>query len=390
MKNTEAYHLLLRLGLVLLPMILVIALGEALLWKAGETVPVQVVAQTIRPDGPPALYLRSYIDQQTYRYRYEQIKTFRPTLVVVASSRGQWFRREMFSYDPGFYNASGAMWRASDLAELIAALPPDYAPEAVLLTVDSWLFNGNVPPAKAGMAEDIAQDDASNFGAHLHAYQKLLTDLQGQLKPSLIGKIMAGQDDGIHRYGITAWQAGGFGNDGSIQTFDRSTPTQYVDREQPPVVGRVRAGTMQFVPTEGVDPQQVATLEQALQTWSRRGTVVVGFVGPFSSEVQAAIAADPVQADYYAAFKAEAAELFRRNGWYLFVGDDLAKFGLDDRAMKDGFHGVETYNVALLLRMAEEPTVKEKLHLDPAYLERLLADPQTTAWYPVYPPSEEH
>ena len=77
--------------------------------------------------------------------------------------------------------------------------------------------------------------------------------------------------------------------------------------------------------------------------------------------------------------------LFRQHGWYLLDGSDPATFGLDDRCMRDEDHAQETYHLALLREMGRDALVRTALHINPDYLQAMLADSRTTVWYPHYP-----
>jgi hypothetical protein len=117
----------------------------------------------------------------------------------------------------------------------------------------------------------------------------------------------------------------------------------------------------------------------------KKGAFIIGFAPPLASDVHKAVLEIPIQAEFFTDATAKTAELFQKNGWPFYDGTDPGRFGLDDRCMWDGIHAMETYHVALLNVMANDPKVRRALHLSPEYLQALLSDPRTTPWYPVYP-----
>jgi hypothetical protein len=373
--------------LIVLPLILFILFSETFLFLSGELIPISEVAKRNYKDGPPGAYMRMLIDQQTYRYRYEQIRRYRPKTLVLGSSRVQRFRQEMFGPGADFYNAAGTIAGVGDLEVFIHALPEDYAPEILLIGVDSWWLNGRVPDTaiNASFAEDIYQDDARLVNAHIYAFQRLIKNLVSRkITPGTIIKIITGDNGGIERYGLLAWTSRGLRNDGSNQFFDRSTPGDYYDRETPPVVERVANGIFQFIPARTVDNERLKRLESALMVLSERGTRIIGYAPPFSQEALRTIISHPVHKSFLDDYRAVINDLFKRNRWFFYDAVNIAQFGFNDMAMEDGFHAMETFHVALLKTMGEDAEVKDLLQIDTDYLGSLLSNPETTLWYPTY------
>lgn len=384
----QPYRLLLRLALVALPFALAAGAVEVVLWQAGETVPIARTARLNRPGAAPGAALRGLVDQQTYRYRYEQIHLAQPDVLVLGSSRVQRFRREMFGCSDGFYNASGILGGIADLETLVQLLPQDRTPRALLLGLDLWWLNPRVTESPAGtsLAEDVEREVTRSGAAHLIAVRSFIQEVAtGTLEPSLLGRILAGDDAGTPRYGLLAWSSRGFRADGSLQPFDRTTPVSYTDRESPPVIERVRRGTMQFTPAAAPDPKRLARLEQALETLAERGATPVGYLPPWSSEVRRAIADDPAQATYRAGARRALGELFIAHGWPLVDASEPERLGAEDRFLEDGFHAMETYHLLVLRDAARNRRLRDLLGLDPHCLDRLIAAPGTDVWFPVYP-----
>ena len=370
---------------MLLPALALISVLELTLRRSGELVGTFEVAREVTLEGPPALALRMILSQETPSYRLAQIELRRPRFLVLGSSRVQRFRREMFCASPhldSFYNSSGTITGVEDLEEFLGALPSDYAPEILLIGLDSWWLNDSTPAGSGRPLElDMSRDRGLTLDSRLFAYGELLRAMaSSRLTARDAWRVLSGHDDGTRRFGLLSWVSRGFTNDGSLRPITRTTPDDYFDRERPPVVDRVRNGTLQFLPTESIDARRLERLATALDRLARRGTAIVGWLPPFSLEVEAAIDDVPNQRSYYRAYLGAVKELFRRRQWLLLDATSPARFGLDDRAMEDGFHAMETLHVAALAELGREPGVSASLGLSLTCLTGSLGG-DATSWY---------
>lgn len=137
-------HFTLRMLAFWAPWLLLFLGLEALLWRVGETWPLERVihAQELNPH---AFFCREAIDQGTFRYKYLQILRRRPEIIALGSSRVMQFRSEMFGRQgPSFYNAGGVIHSIQDLNDLIDRLPRDATPKIAILGIDFWWLNPNV------------------------------------------------------------------------------------------------------------------------------------------------------------------------------------------------------------------------------------------------------
>ncbi len=383
------YRFLLRGVIAITPVIVFILSAEAFLWLSGETVPIRTMATRHLPGGPASAYLPGLMGQQFNLLHYERVKVLRPKLLILGSSRVTRFRWEMFGSDSGFYNSGRTISCVGDLEEYVRALPKDYAPRALLLGIDSWWFKPSLttPPR---FARDVAKDDTKNISAHVYAYRKIFHAIRrGHLTWDLFVKILTRQDGGVKRYGLIAWKSSGMRNDGSNRTFDRTTPKAYPDMLPEEITEILKISHPALIPATEADDGLLCRLVAVVKEFEERGTIVVAFAPPFASEVQEAYDENPMHYGFYADYKQKITRIFKENNWYFFDGSSLAALGLDDRVMKDRDHAQETYHVALLNTMAKEPKVRDALRLNPEYLQALLADPDTTLWYPDYSPQRK-
>ena len=388
--HTGPYRLLLRTGLVLLPVLALMLACEGLLWYLGESVPARRVATRHLPqEGSPAAYMPWFFSQQFNLFHFERVKKLRPALLVVGSSHVTRFRQEMFNPDSGFYNSGRTIGALGDLEQYFDACDAlGYAPKTMLLGVDHFWLN-NAVPQRGVFRKEIGKDETLDPKAHLTAYGRVLDSARaGRINAALIRAVIDRRDEGVKRYGLTAWLSAGLRNDGSNQNFDRSTPESYTNL-LPASVEAVLQGYRQknrpiLAPGAAVDPALLQRFEAVLIKFQQRGTHIIGFIPPMAGEVRGLYANNPKHYGIVADFREKIPALFRQHGWPLFDGSDPASVGLDDRCMKDEDHAQETYHVALLRELGRDASLGAALNINTNYLQSLLEDTGTTVWFPKY------
>ena len=388
--HTGPYRLLLRTGLVLLPVLALMLACEGLLWYLGESVPARRVATRHLPqEGSPAAYMPWFFSQQFNLFHFERVKKLRPALLVIGSSHVTRFRQEMFNPDSGFYNSGRTIGALGDLEQYFDACDAlGYAPKTMLLGVDHFWLN-NAVPQRGVFRKEIGKDETLDPKAHLTAYGRVLDSARaGRINAALIRAVIDRRDEGVKRYGLTAWLSAGLRNDGSNQNFDRSTPEAYTNL-LPASVEAVLQGYRQknrpiLAPGAAVDPALLQRFEAVLIKFQQRGTRIIGFIPPMAGEVRGLYANNPKHYGIVADFREKIPALFRQHGWPLFDGSDPASVGLDDRCMKDEDHAQETYHVALLRELGRDASLGAALNINTNYLQSLLVDTGTTVWFPKY------
>lgn len=363
---------------LLLPGLLLL-LGEAVLQGSGEAWSVNRVLAFERAH-PDSLYLRG-IDQSFYAYKYRGILERHPAILAAGSSRMMKFRAPMFGDKAdAFYNAGGMLNSLRDVRDFCRSLPPSRTPGVLLLGVDLWWLNEHVPPAFS-FEEEIAKGAALRFDEHIIGIRWLLTHPRVFARQA-ISLIRGGKKRAI---GISARErGGGFRPDGSFKSPLDPPRTEnewtFVDRETPPVVERVKNAVANFPPATSVSPERLALLDLVLAEYEKKGVLVIGYLPPFSSEVAASLASDPRHSLFWSDFRRNIPELFRKHGFPVLDASDAASVGMDDRALSDGFHAEETFQVHALKALLRDARVGAVLPGAEAALDRALASPRTNYW----------
>ena len=365
------------LSFCILPGVLLLV-AEAVLQRSGEVWPLRAVFAYQRAH-PASLYLRA-TDQAFYPYKYRGILEKRPSILVAGSSRTMKFRAEMFGdRADSFYNAGGMINSVRDAHDFSVSLPSSREPRLLLLGVDVWWFNDQVPPVYSFVAE-VAKD-TGGFDEHVIAARWLL-----QHPSRFAGEALAlFRASGSQAIGIGARErGGGFRPDGSFKSYWPTPRSEdewrFVDRETPPVIERVMNASENFRPANGLSPDRVSLLDVVLARLQERRILVIGYLPPFSSDVLARLGSDPRHARIWSDFRRTIPDLFRRRGFPVIDASDASSFGMDDRVMSDGMHAEETFHVRVLKTLLADARVRAALPGADAVIERALASRRTNYW----------
>jgi len=356
---------------------------ELVLIGSGEAWPVDRVLefQQRRPD---SRFLRA-LDQVFYNFKYRAIERRQPSVVVLGSSRTMKFRAGMFGdRADAFFNAGGMINSVADLHAFCFTRPPPRIPDVIILGVDLWWLNAQVHPVFRFESE-VDRDRAGTFDQHVIGARWLLRH------PAILGRELGSlatrrRPDAI---GLGAREGrGGFRIDGS---FASAVPVPkpgepFVDREEPPIIDRVRTATANFIPTDRIDPDRLATLAAVLDAYGRQQRLVIGYLPPFSTAVADELRSDARQSAFFAEFRRVVPALFSERGFPLVDASQLGDLGMDDRAMSDGFHGEETIHARVMQTMLRDRRVHEMFRGADTALERALASPRTNDWQVDLPP----
>ncbi|MGZ8899928.1 MAG: hypothetical protein ACXW3Z_07520 [Limisphaerales bacterium] len=364
--------------LFVLPFLVVGLLVEAVMWRTGESWPIERVisAQKVRSE---ALFMRGILDQGFYRFKALNIQEHKPRVLVLGSSRVMEFRKEMFGTDR-FYNAGGMIQGLKDL-EAFVETKERHLPEVLVLGVDLWWFSARHLPG-TDMKSGVEYDAATDWQAHLKAARRFKSSKV--YKPALRSWSAKNENIGVEARNSSA----GFRSDGSMK-YHFAMPTSeeewaFVDREKPPIPERIKNGEAPFAASSGMDAERVKRFEACLAELTKRGVMVLGFLPPFSAEAAALMESHPGQTKLWHEGRTMIPEMFARQGQVLVDSSSTASLGLDDRYLIDGIHAAETFQVHLLRKFLEKPRVKEKFPKLGAELEKIIAAPGTNPWYGDY------
>jgi hypothetical protein len=329
---------LLSLALGLVSAATVAGVGELVLWLAGESWSVErVVRQQGRAE---TIFQRRLFDSSIPAYKLRAIQIRRPRILVVGSARASQWRAEMFgSQAAAFYNAAGVANSLGDLDSLVDNLPQKYAPSVLLLGLDYWWFNHQIPIH----ASDLTHDEAMAWSSHARVLARMLINPWSLTAP------------GSPHIGLQArTQLEGFRRDGSWEGTGNTEPPL-------PGAGGVRSGLLEFPECRVVSRERQQRLTLLLSELRKRSIFVVGYSQPFSAKVLQQLASDPGQKELWREFRAKMPHIFLQFGFVFVDGSDPGALGSNELHVIDHCTGNEWYHRRLLRRMRDDPRVEAVL-----------------------------
>ena len=369
----------LRVLLFSSPFLLALGASELFLWLAGESWSI-THALSYQDTHPGALFGRKVLPEQIADYKLAMLARHHPRIVALGSSRVMGFRSWMFGPDSAsFRNMGGLVKNVADLQQFADSTPGEMLPRVVILGADLRWLNGGSP------ASDRAPVHGRGLTWQDHVQGlRLLAASPGAARSAASAMVRRARGRGTRGLGLMALaNEAGFRPDGSFHwpylTADR--PNGLTHEVLKPTLDHIVTGTRGFERNNGVDSVLLQQLAHALGSLRRRGVFVIGYCPPFASEVAQALRDDPRQSGLLSAFAPAVARQFEANGFPFVDASDLGTLGLDDRYMADGLHGMETMHLYLMRRMLQDSRVRRALRVREDWLEALMADPRTDAWY---------
>lgn len=356
-------HTIRRALLFLAPVLLIVGLGEAVLWRARECWPAAWVLAAWKED-PQTIYGPRFFTTNIAWIKGTMIRENRPKIVALGSSRVTQFRAPMFGpLGDSFYNAGDLVTSTAELEKMAALflsgeLP---RPRVMIVGLDPWWMkiapHRDQPEPKSEHLPEASP--AISAAAHLEALRLFFS--KPHFPPALLWPGTAVRDaaDGRNAIGLGALAGNGYRRDGSVlqtnRVQDYLRTRRYADRETPPVIERIRAHTHQFWVTEGLDWAQAERIIATLRALRAAEIEVYVFLPPFSTEAEAALTADPALARWYEEYRTDLPRRLVAEGFTWANVRSPADFGMTDEAMLDGFHPGDvlmTHVLEALIRQA--------------------------------------
>jgi hypothetical protein len=357
-SNRTPFCFFLRTLVFLCPLLLIGFVYEGALWCSGESWSVEKIIDA-QLENPDLVWRRGYFSQFSETYKFFLLKRTGKDIVVVGSSRTLSFRREFFHpLEDRFINGGRLLTHLGDLVSLTRALSSGELPrpQVLIIGLDPWWLKGD-SPVQEGFDPNHMPEDAYEPGAHISAMTRMINN--GIIPFRFLDRIIDGRDEFRTPYcsspalGLAAVLHGSsFRSDGSsaheeIYVSFSENPS-YRDRENPPVIERVRNHSDQFFVAPGIHWGKVALLMEHLEKIRSLGVELYVFFPPFSNEVADATRRDPALRQWWEDYWDRLPEVLAERGIQYFGVESPAKLGLDDRYMLDGFHPSEVFIATLL------------------------------------------
>ncbi|MEK9185570.1 MAG: hypothetical protein AAB863_02230 [Patescibacteria group bacterium] len=344
-----------KVSFFFLPIAVVLLMLEIIVFFSGEFMPIKKVVNLQNYGGKEIIFGREIADQSMRKYKYLNVLSKKPEVLVLGSSRVMQIREEMFDVNTKFYNAGGIAHNIADLVDFIRLLPDDVKPDTIILGIDFYWF-GDKSDLIYGVSDDLKKiDDAYQWSAHLYVDRFLL--LQIAKNPSYINKIFNKKDpiDGKFAIGLQALSGDGFRNDGSYQYGSYIQESEkgivYIDREK--TLDRIKYGTSPFKKNSVFNEERLDLLSEFLRISKEKGIKVVGLAPPFSAEVLSSLESSVYYKELLNNFETRVPEIFTKFGFSFFNYSDQSSVNINNLYMFDGMHSSETAMARILLDVSD-------------------------------------
>lgn len=347
-------------ALFLLPFAVFYGLMAFILSNSRETAPLDdVVDATV--SGELVLYGSAYHENfQAYKYRVTS--QLAPRLLVLGTSRSMQLRGEFFS-ESSFYNAGGAIRNAADYLLFLQALPEESLPDTVLIALDQNMFNptwadgnraGELQLGDLPVKTDLLLRMGNSFGDGKFSILDCLTLKQGVYGLAALGRGSGFVADGSYRYGTAA--------EANLDEPEKNFSDTYRN---------IDFSTLRFAWGDEVSSWALEQMDQLLAWCTERGIRVVAFLAPLPPVVYQRMV-DNGNFGYIEKLPGELGELFSSYGQACY--DKTLLPNTSSVQYLDGFHGGDEIYAQIVLELAAEDPVMEKL-VDTEATQALLQTP---------------
>lgn len=336
---------------VILPLLLIFVFFDVMAISLGEVTSVsRVIKVQNEKNNPDVLYGRKVVDQELRRYKYELFLSRNSDIIALGSSRILSMREEFFKPFYTFTNLGSMTHNLGDVDDFAIRLATSSTPKYAFLSLDYYWF-GKHRTAQSGLTEELTLLSASkDWRAHTFASRYLL--LTFLKNPRKIVSYFSKDNQFKGSFGFQGREGNGYKVDGSylysIFLKELRVKNEYQDREQPPIIDRIRNGSGSYVLGEEFANERIEMLDNVLKKLKSKNYYVIGLDLPFSSEVYSELTTNRQLKDFFSTYRTEIPKVFKNNGFVFFDYSDLNKLALSDIYMFDGVHHSETAMAKML------------------------------------------
>lgn len=348
--------------------LLYVGLGEYLLTRLKETVPIAEIAQEQTTSKKELYYGRQVLGDCIPLYKYTNLQLRKPKVLVVGQSVTLQFRDFVFQpFEQEFYNAGLMIRNLADLhylADLIEKGEID-KPQFMLVAVDLSFVLNKTFLDNYSLEYDMPDDRALSMKSHLQGMQKLM--LNGTLRAV---------PDGNYGFGKAGMKGSGYRNDGSyrhkpeIEQFVKDG--KYYDGN---LLQRLRERKAPFKAPFDYDPSKAERVIETLNRFKNKGIELLLYIPPYSDVFFNEALKDTMFVDFWQDYM-DFQQRLKSENFELIEFTTPARMGLDDRFFVDAEHPGEVLCALQLKRYLQENQTKSKVlqSLNFKTLDSLLVD----------------
>ncbi|QJD97685.1 hypothetical protein HH214_18305 [Mucilaginibacter robiniae] len=208
---------LIRVSIFSIPVILYFVVGEVLLYKYKEDVPVSTVVKKQLSSKKEIYFSRSFFNTPDVRLKTEMMKIKKPDIITLGISVVLQYRDFYFHpYENRFYNGGFMVKNIYDFNSYINMMQKKmvHKPKLIIFGFDpSWIKKDYLNDNKNNVT-DPDKDEVLNLNNHVNAIQEILHQfIDGDLnnKPSCLKQA----------YGMAGMNGTGYRRDGSMHNWNQ-------------------------------------------------------------------------------------------------------------------------------------------------------------------------
>tara|TARA_R110002050_G_scaffold93616_3_gene195522 strand:+ start:12818 stop:13990 length:1173 start_codon:yes stop_codon:yes gene_type:complete len=333
--------------------LLYVGLGEYLLTRLKETVPIEEIAQEQTTSKKELYYGRQVLGDCIPLYKYTNLQLRKPKVLVVGQSVTLQFRDFVFQpFAHEFYNAGLMIRNLADLhylADLIEKGEID-KPQFMLIAVDLSFVLNKTFLDNYSLEYDMPDDRALSMKSHLQGMQKLM--LNGSLRAV---------PDGNYGFGKAGLKGSGYRNDGSyrhkpeIEQFVKDG--KYYDGN---LRQRLKERKAPFIVPFDYDPSKAERVVETLNRFKNEGIELLLYIPPYSDVFFNEALKDTMFVDFWQDYM-DFQQRLKSENFELIEFTTPARMGLDDRFFVDAEHPGEVLCALQIKRYLEENQTKSKV-----------------------------
>lgn len=363
-----------KIILTISPVLILFLVVEVYWWQNNELISIEETLSAQQESNSSLYFLRKDFSSNLNTYKVKAINKFKPEILVLGTSRVLEFRDIMFApYGDKFYTAGGSAINIYDIKAYIDHFKNGtiHKPKLIIIGLDFWLLKKKRKKEETWLKSELYKDDAISINGHQNAFKFLIKSLViRKKKPSLV----------TENRGIGAFGKGGFGyrKDGSVNyryfIDDYIKNPQYVDREIPPIIERIKNNLIPFNLPFEIDPEKEKILFQSIKQAQEENIEVAIFFPPFSNECFQELEKSTHHEKWWTYYKTTLKDKIKKQSVDIIDSSSPSMVGLDDRYMIDGYHPSEVLVTHIFLKRLRQGNLNSKIlrQIDKENLQQLL------------------
>ncbi len=353
--------LLQKLMLTALPLLLLFIVVETYWWYNKELVSIEETLAIQEKADASTYYLRKDFSSNLNTYKVTAINKFKPEILVIGTSRVLEFRNIMFTpYQGEFYTAGGSVRNIYDVKAYIDHFKKGiiHKPKLLIIGLDFWLLKKVNQEEDTWLKKKLYKDDAISVNGHQNAFKYLVKSWALRKNPPYL----VNENRGIGGLGKTGF---GYRKDGSVNyknfVEEYVKNPQYIDRETPPIIERIKNNISPFNLPFEIDLIKVEVLLKSIKEAQKENIEVAVFFPPFSNECFNELQNSKQHSKWWSYYNTTLKEEIKKLSVDIIDCTSPSSIGLDDRYMIDGYHPSEVLVTHAFLNRLKQGNLNSKI-----------------------------